>query len=182
MKKIKLLIYSVIFAFLYLSLVQIFIDSLGASFYLELLGLFFLMGLTFIGYIGYTESWGEKFFFFTFLFYIGNLAVLWYTASSLYISLLFVALLGFVISIPHNSKNSVRKETTIETYPEPYSEVFDVPEVTHSPGKYVASKKGKYYHEPKSEWAKKIKENNQVWFQTKEDAWEKGYKAHSDVE
>ena len=140
------------------------------------------MGLTFVGYVGYTESWGEKFFFFTFLFYVGNLAILWFTAGSLYISLLFVSLLGFVISIPTKSSHPVEEEPRIETYPEPYSEVFDIPSVTHSPGKYVASKKGKYYHEPKGDWAKKIKPNNQVWFQSKEEAWEKGYKAHESVQ
>ena len=53
---------------------------------------------------------------------------------------------------------------------------------TFSPGKYVASKNGKYYHEPKGEWAQKIKEENRVWFQNKEDAWEKGYKAHASVQ
>ena len=51
----------------------------------------------------------------------------------------------------------------------------------HSPGKYVASKRGKYFHEPKSEWAKKIRKENRVWFQNKEEAWEQGYKAHSEV-
>ncbi|MEE9525573.1 MAG: hypothetical protein V3V78_03130 [Candidatus Woesearchaeota archaeon] len=39
-----------------------------------------------------------------------------------------------------------------------------------SPGKYVASKTGKKYHAPKCDWAKKIKESNQVWFDSKEEA------------
>jgi len=51
----------------------------------------------------------------------------------------------------------------------------------HSPGKYIASKYGNTYHEPKCEWAKKINKTHQVWFAVKENAWEKGYKAHSCV-
>jgi hypothetical protein len=51
----------------------------------------------------------------------------------------------------------------------------------HSPGKYIASKYGNTYHEPKCEWANKINKTHQVWFAEKENAWEKGYKAHSCV-
>ena len=51
----------------------------------------------------------------------------------------------------------------------------------HSPGKYIASKYGNTYHEPKCEWARKINKTHQVWFAVKENAWEKGYKAHSCV-
>ncbi len=51
----------------------------------------------------------------------------------------------------------------------------------HSPGKYIASKYGNTYHEPKCEWAKKINKTHQVWFAVKENAWEKGYKAHECV-
>jgi len=50
-----------------------------------------------------------------------------------------------------------------------------------SPGKYVASKNSNNYHEPKCDWAKKIVKVRRVWFATKEEAWEKGYKAHSCV-
>ena len=53
---------------------------------------------------------------------------------------------------------------------------------TESKGKFVASKRGKFYHKAGSEWAEKIKENNRVWFASKEDAWEAGYKAHKDIE
>ncbi len=48
--------------------------------------------------------------------------------------------------------------------------------------KFVASKRGKFYHKAGSEWAEKIKSANQVWFSTKEAAWEAGYKAHKDIE
>jgi hypothetical protein len=49
------------------------------------------------------------------------------------------------------------------------------------PGKYVASQRSNIYHEPKCDWAKKIHPSRRVWFASKEDAWEKGYKSHECV-
>ena len=49
------------------------------------------------------------------------------------------------------------------------------------PGKFIGSKKGNQYHVPKCDWAKKITKNNRLWFKNKEEAWEKGYRAHSCV-
>lgn len=43
-------------------------------------------------------------------------------------------------------------------------------------GKYVASKKGTAYHYPWCPGALKIKEENKIWFQTKEEAEKLGYK------
>ncbi|MBS3102897.1 hypothetical protein J4458_05645 [Candidatus Woesearchaeota archaeon] len=45
------------------------------------------------------------------------------------------------------------------------------------PGKYIASKTGKKFHSPKCDWAKKVKKQNAVWFNTKEEAQKAGYKA-----
>lgn len=42
-------------------------------------------------------------------------------------------------------------------------------------GKYVASKSGTKYHLPTCSGAKRIKEENKVWFQTKEEAQAAGY-------
>lgn len=50
-----------------------------------------------------------------------------------------------------------------------------------SPGKYLASNRSNVYHEAKCEWANNINPKNRVWFQAKEDAWEKGYKSHDCV-
>ena len=46
-------------------------------------------------------------------------------------------------------------------------------------GKYVASKSGKYYHLPWCPGALRIKEQNKIWFKTKEAAEEGGYKPAS---
>ena len=43
-------------------------------------------------------------------------------------------------------------------------------------GKYVASRSGKYYYAPWCGGALRIKEENKVWFETKEDAEKRGYK------
>ena len=43
-------------------------------------------------------------------------------------------------------------------------------------GKYVASRSGKYYHFPWCPGALKIKEENKIWFQTKEEAESGGLK------
>jgi hypothetical protein len=46
---------------------------------------------------------------------------------------------------------------------------------------FVASKRGKFYHNVNSDWAKKIKKSNRIEFSNKEEAWEAGYKAHRDL-
>ncbi len=50
-----------------------------------------------------------------------------------------------------------------------------------SPGKYLASNRSNVYHQAKCEWANNINPKNRVWFQDKEDAWEKGFKSHDCV-
>lgn len=49
-------------------------------------------------------------------------------------------------------------------------------------GKYVVSKSGKAYHLPWCPGALKIKEENKIWFQTKEEAEKAGYKPAGNCE
>lgn len=49
-------------------------------------------------------------------------------------------------------------------------------------GKYVASKSGSAFHYPWCPGAIKIKEENKIWFQTKEEAISKGYKPAGNCE
>lgn len=53
---------------------------------------------------------------------------------------------------------------------------------TASQGRYVASKSGTAYHYPWCQGAQKIKEENKIWFQTKEDAAKAGYKPAGNCE
>ncbi len=48
-----------------------------------------------------------------------------------------------------------------------------------SPGRFLASKQGKQYHRPRCEWAKKIRQENRLWFATSKEAEKKGYTRHS---
>ena len=205
----KLIIYVMVVFLLLLALVKIFINSSGKFFNLELLGFIVLSLLSLIGFIGYSKAWGERVLFFVFIFYITNLLLLWYYKQSLFMVPLFLAVLGFLLSVPKNDKSDISLEETHfndgvgpdlnnidNEMPDP-GLVLDKPDqksikkntlskadknsTKFSPGKYIASKRGKYFHEPKSEWAKKINKSNQVWFKSKQEALRKGYKAHQDV-
>ncbi len=46
-----------------------------------------------------------------------------------------------------------------------------------TPGKYIASKKAHKFHSPKCDWALKISEENQLWFDSREDAVAQGFEA-----
>jgi hypothetical protein len=59
------------------------------------------------------------------------------------------------------------------------TEDVQVPEVRGSLGMYVASKKGTAYHLPWCSGAKRIAEENKVWFDSKEDAERAGYRPAS---
>ena len=188
--RFKLIVYAIIMIVLLFSLINIVISTSGKRFYLELLGLLFLLLLSLISFVGYAKSWGERVLFFVFLFYLLNLVLVWHFIGPLYLILLLLAVIGMLISFPKKPEK-VYKPTSSE----PHSEVFDLPQeevkvkettkkatAKHSPGKFVASKNSNIYHLPKCEWAKKIKKHRRIWFKSKEDAWEKGYRAHSCVE
>tara|TARA_Y100000310_G_scaffold89923_1_gene87130 strand:+ start:82334 stop:82870 length:537 start_codon:yes stop_codon:yes gene_type:complete len=172
----KLLIYGVVlFALLY-SLVKILIVGTPIFFRLELFGLLFLVACIFIGFLMY-DKWGEHLFFFVFVLYLGNLAVIWFSGRSFHLLLALVTVFGIVLSVPRKVHVN---EMPLER---PKVEVVDIdPKVLHSPGKFVASKRSNIYHTPKCEWAKKIKTERRMWFKSKEDAWEKGLKKHQCVE
>ena len=217
----KLLIYGLVLVILFLGLLNIISELTRKVYLLELLGLFFLLLLALLAFFGY-KAWGERVLFFVFVFYALNLVLIWYLRGSLYLVLLFLALLGGLISFPSKgSRAGVSKKPVVPSKREPvepHSQVFEVPvaegekarvdtdvrvekisskpvavdksapfpavkpTVKYSPGKYVASKFSNNYHEPKCDWAKKIHKERQLWFGTKEEAWEKGYKAHGCVQ
>lgn len=192
----KLAIYGLIILILLIGMVKIISNSSGLFFRLELLGLLFLLLLSVIGIMAYS-TWGENVLLLVFLFYLGNLALIWYYRGSLFFVLIFFTVIGILLCIPKRIFHSEGEQTDEE----PHSVVFDEPQKeqlspppesprlakstsksaksTHSPGKYVASKSSNVYHQPKCDWAKKIFRNRRVWFKNKEEAWEKGYKAHA---
>lgn len=66
-------------------------------------------------------------------------------------------------------------ETKAETETAPKSMVTAPAQATDSRGVYVGSKNGTKYHLPWCSGAKNIKEENKIWFGSKEDAASKGY-------
>ncbi len=56
------------------------------------------------------------------------------------------------------------------------------PVIRNSQGQFVASKNGTAYHYPWCPGAQKIKEENKVWFQSREEAEAKGYKPAGNCE
>ncbi|MBI2657367.1 hypothetical protein HYX08_01585 [Candidatus Woesearchaeota archaeon] len=50
-------------------------------------------------------------------------------------------------------------------------------EKTFTPGKFVASRKANKFHAPKCDWAKRIGKENQIWFDSEQEAKAKGFEA-----
>jgi len=152
-------------------------------FWLELAWFVVLLGLITAAFWGYARGWGREVFLAVYLLYLLHLVLLWVAKDEFFITLALVALVGFFLSLPAKTTPKKNKE-------EPPSMVFDAPKKaeaaevkkTFIPGKYLASHNSNVYHLPRCEWAKKIAKSRQVWFASKDDAWDKGYKGHECVE
>lgn len=192
----KLFFYALLLVVLLFGLIKVLVNAGGNFFRLELLGFLVLLAMSVAGCIGYARAWGERVWFGVFVLYLINLVLMWYVTRELSIILLVLGVVGFISSIPRTAASSKPKAPAGA---EPHSVVFDAQEkkaevkeeqkgeeksaaVKFTPGKYIASKSGNVYHEPKCDWAKKIRKARQVWFNTKEEAWEKGFKAHGCVQ
>ena len=189
MAKTRLVLHSLLLVALFVGLIFIITGLRGKLFSLEIaaLALFMVLALS-----GYLSKRGERVFFIFFSLYALNLILLWYFVGVLYVILLVLSLAGFFLAFPPSAMPPLPLPSKPkESPPEPHSQVFDAPppekktppekKVSFSPGKYLASKMGNTYHEPKCEWAKKIAKERRVWFVSKEEAWEKKYKAHGCV-
>ncbi len=194
----KLFFYALLLVVLLFGLIKVLINAGGNFFRLELLGFLVLLAMSVAGCIGYARAWGERVWFGVFVLYLINLVLMWYVTRELSIILLVLGVVGFISSIPRAAASPKPKAPEAA---EPHSVVFDAQEnkvtsevkeepkgedkkaaAKFTPGKYIASKSGNVYHEPKCDWAKKIRKARQVWFNTKEGAWEKGFKAHDCVQ
>ncbi len=191
----KLFFYALLLVVLLFGLIRMLINAGGNFFRLELLGFLVLLAMSVAGCIGYAKAWGERVWFGVFVVYLINLVLMWYVTRELSIILLVLGVVGFISSIPRAAASSKPQAPGTA---EPHSAVFGGSEkkteikeeqkseaqkttAKFTPGKYLASKSGNVYHEPKCDWAKKIRKARQVWFNTKEEAWEKGFKAHDCV-
>lgn len=192
----RFLAYPFLLGALFLGQIALLRTMGGKTLMLEMVGFFGLLLLTLVGFLS-LASWGERALFAVFVLFLGNILLVWYFLNFLSFLLLAVALLGFGVSLlPFLSSRSSRSSrpppftpsVTSPPPPRPYSEVFEESprmkqtKTTFSPGKYVGSTFGATFHEPKSEWAKKIKPQNRVWFSTKEEAEKKGYQPHPSLQ
>ncbi len=195
-----LIIDVLLLSILFFGLTKIIIRGDQYFLQLELIGIVLLLAVGIVGLVAY-HTWGRTIIFLVFLLYIANLVTIWVVYGTLYIILLVLALLGFLIHIMIPLHPLPQQKESNE---EPHSLVFDNPsqkgvfasinasnhkteaketpskvKAVYSPGKYVASNKSNQIHQPKCDWAKKIAKSRQVWFASKEEAWEKGYRSHS---
>jgi hypothetical protein len=67
------------------------------------------------------------------------------------------------------------KGEILETVSADAAESIEAPVISQAEGGYVASKNGTKYHLPWCGSAKQIKEENKIWFATKEEAERAGY-------
>lgn len=89
--------------------------------------------------------------------------------------------LGRISMIDHGVSSKSQKSEIIshtletQTVSVPYQEPNREPGGEVPSGGYVASKNGTKYHLPWCSGAKQMKEENKIWFQTKEEAEAQGY-------
>ena len=196
----KLFFQSLLLLILLFGLVRLIVMKSGKFALLELAGLLVLLLLSVIGLATYNHS-GDRILFFVFLLYTANILSIWLHYHSLYLILLLVSLVGFWVSMPGRAAGKC-KEEHCETSCEPTSsappqkigeakaiepkviakEAAVPAKAKFTPGKYVASKRSNVYHEPKCDWAKKIQKDRRLWFASREEALNKGYKKHGCVQ
>ena len=181
----KLFLQGFLLVVLFFGLTRVAVTSKGFFASLELVGLLFLLLLSVVGFVHY-KKWGDRLVFLVFLLYVCNLVLVWYFYGLLYVVLLLVSLFGFLVSLPAKRSSPPQKHESaavpspIRDAPKPTEET-PKSKATFSPGKYVASKRSNVYHEPKCEWAKKIQKDRRLWFASREEALNKGYKKHDCV-
>ena len=161
-----------------------------------ILTLFAAIILLWVAVMVWPEAYDGGLFIFAATLSLFFVAVLYLVQYTLDLVAALCALIIFALSLGRRGDTHSRVEipstmsgmivASTQSQEEPHSVVTQSynssPDVLQdSKGKYVASKRGSFYHNAGSEWAEKIKEENQIWFDSKEEAWEAGYKAHKDV-
>ena len=105
-----------------------------------------------------------------------------------HLTALFFSAIGIIVSLlnlrPLKSYriSGEEYERTKDYYPyidkmEPVQKTEEPISKTFIPGKYLASRKAGKYHIAKCDWAKKISRENQLWFNSEEEAKSQGFVA-----
>lgn len=103
-------------------------------------------------------------------FGLGRLSVLWPTKEPITIT-------EKLESRIQNLEDNKTTEESSTSFLDSRSQILD-----SAKGKYVASKNGTAYHYPWCPGALKIKEENKIWFNSKEEAESRGYKPAGNCE
>lgn len=111
-------------------------------------------------------------------FAIANKKDLFLVFTIILVSIISFGLGRISILLPQKEPVQIINGITAKTADTPTPTKDPVPIITHtqSQGKYVASKNGSYYYYPSCSGATRIKDENKIWFQTKEKAEKLGYK------
>lgn len=162
---------------IFIGLITFIFNMHGWRFYLEFI---VLIGLLFFAAISVILIFNEINFGYVLSAVISAIAlinlILIYTGTDMS-NLLFLAIISSIVAFVVSTVN-IGEKKEVER---PEAKV-EKPKVTYTPGKVVSSKRAKYYHAPKCDWAKKIKKINRVWFSTEEQAKKAGLKAHECME
>ena len=163
-----------------------FIFELG----LLLVFMFFLAFAMFFVYHNKSGSWGIiSAVLVLMLFDVFVIFLLTRKFGIAYISTLVFAIAGLVvallniISAPKKETEEAEIQYDKAKYYYPSTDKIEAKpsepavEKTFTPGKYVASRKANKFHSPKCDWALRISKENQVWFDSKEEAQSKGLEA-----
>ncbi|MBD3163700.1 hypothetical protein GF323_00705 [Candidatus Woesearchaeota archaeon] len=156
----------------FIGLISYIFNLSGWKFYLELviwLGLLFfsIIALTLI----YTRiNMGYMIASIVSAVVLLNLVLLYFRAAMN--TLLFLGIISstsaFVISVVNIGGMAKKREKVVLK--------------TYTPGKVVSSKRAKYYHAPKCDWAKRIKKSNQQWYDSADQAKKDGLEPHGCLE
>jgi predicted membrane protein len=205
----RFLISSLLVIILLLGLLKVIFSYSGLLFKLEVVGLVIITFISLIGLTFSKDRAGAGFLFTVGLLATINFLLIALIGRAMHWWLFVVAVLLLLVNLFPGKKQSKPKKMSQEKTKEmdeqenkfDHSQVFDpvkknTNEVANTTnkvalksskstkklsGRFVASKRSSIYHSPKCEWAQKINPERKVLFQTKEDAWEKGYKAHGCV-
>lgn len=208
-KKLSLFFSSIVALFLLVSLLRPILHFEGFLFKLEIFGFFVVSIMILVGLSSSVESYGRKLLYFTALISLVNsLFLMWYIGGMNWGGV-FYSIILLVLNLPDyndsdnteaNSSNDISlnpdhnvvfksedHEAFLSQVDGKEAEIKELKTVNkkvsaNNSKKYVGSKRGKFYHEVGSEWGKRIKKANTVFFSSKKEAWGRGYKPHADVE
>lgn len=153
---------------------------------MQLFALVVILALGFVGLVGYAHRWGERVLFVVFLLMVLNSLAVWPLAATWAAALLLVSVAGFLLNVATWHPAAPPRKALPAAPQEPYSQVFEPeakrtvtqPVAQFTPGRFVASRTSTFFHAPVCDWAKKIMKSRQVWFSSKEEAFQQGLKAH----